>query len=293
VTEWVGVLTDVTEQREAERILAERAARQGHIAEALQRSLLLVPSPDAYPGLTVKPLYQSAEDDALVGGDFFDVFAISEGYIALVVGDGTGKGVEAATYTAEVKFALRAFLREHNNLATAVGLLNDFVADNDRLDAAHLGGAYVALVVALVNTRTGDVICAAAGAEPPLIIRACENDEPARYEVVDTSGPLLGIERGSVYTEQHIILRVGDMLALTTDGITEARRPRVRGQSARREFFSITGVGESLVDGMQDGLGLSESAQSTVERARRFAGGSLQDDVCLLLARRKSANEMV
>lgn len=289
--EWVGVHTDITEQREAERVVTARAERQGHIAESLQRSLLLVPPPDAYPGIVVKPLYQSAEDDALVGGDFFDVFALSENRVALVVGDGTGKGVEAATYTAEVKFALRAFLREHADLPTAMSLLNDFVADNDRLDAAHLGGSYVALVVAVVNTKTGEAVCAGAGAEPPLIVRAQGAGGLPVYEAVDTGGPLLGVEHGAVYETARVTLGTGDLIALTTDGLTEARRPRTRQASPRavRPFFGSSGVGESLADALQNGLSLSETAQETVDRARRFAGGAINDDVCLLLARRQFA----
>jgi serine phosphatase RsbU (regulator of sigma subunit) len=79
------------------------------VAETLQRSLLLTPPPDAYPGLRFKAFYRPALDEALVGGDFFDVFAVRDDVIALVVGDATGKGLNAATYTAEIRFALRPF----------------------------------------------------------------------------------------------------------------------------------------------------------------------------------------
>jgi PAS domain S-box-containing protein len=137
---------DVTDRRRREAEEREEAERQREIATALQRSLLVVPPPDAFPGLSVKPFYEPADAEALVGGDFFDVVAVAEDRVALVVGDATGKGLGAAAHTAEVKFALRAFLREHAGPASALEHLNNFLVDRDRLDPAHLGTSYVALV---------------------------------------------------------------------------------------------------------------------------------------------------
>jgi serine phosphatase RsbU (regulator of sigma subunit) len=45
-------------------------------------------------------------------------FAVAENVVGVVVGDVTGKGLEAATYTAEIKFVLRGFLRETNDPRT-------------------------------------------------------------------------------------------------------------------------------------------------------------------------------
>jgi len=114
-----GNIRNITERKRVEQELqqleAERAnlaARQIKISETVQRSLLLTPAPDAYPGILTYPHYQPAFDEALVGGDFYDIYPIADGLIAFVVGDAAGKGVAAATYTAEVKFALRAYMKE-------------------------------------------------------------------------------------------------------------------------------------------------------------------------------------
>ncbi|RYF42646.1 MAG: hypothetical protein EOO38_19520 [Cytophagaceae bacterium] len=63
-------------------------------------------------GVETSTRYLPGWTEAQVGGDFFDIIALSADKVALVVGDYAGKGLEAAQYTAEVKYALRVLLRE-------------------------------------------------------------------------------------------------------------------------------------------------------------------------------------
>ena len=111
-------IEDVTERRarEAERqALIDRLnaelMHQARIARALQRPLLLETAEDAFPGLAVATIYTSAWEEAEVGGDFFDAYALSDGRVALAIGDATGKGLAAAARAQECKDVLRAFLR--------------------------------------------------------------------------------------------------------------------------------------------------------------------------------------
>jgi PAS domain S-box-containing protein len=281
------LFNDITGRKRNEEELRLAALKNERIAETLQRSLLLAPAPDAYPGVTVGAVYHSAWDDAQVGGDFFDVFAVDEGRVALVVGDATGKGVEAATYTAEVKFALRAFLRAEDGAPGAsLSRLSDFIADNERLDAGHGGGGdagsrspFVALSLVVLDTRTGAAACACAGAEPPLILRVTGGG----VDEVEASGPLLGAVEGVAYEEARTVLAAGDLLVLTTDGITEARRPA--SGRAPRAFFGLDGLSRALRESAP-AAELSEIGERVAGAARDWAGGAQHDDVCLLLARR-------
>ena len=112
--------------------LADALRREHLIAETLQRSLLSAPAEDAFPGLRIQTEYEPAWREALIGGDFYDALSLGGNTVALVVGDVTGKGLEAATHTAEVKYALRAILREHPHPAQALGRLNDFLVAGQR-----------------------------------------------------------------------------------------------------------------------------------------------------------------
>ena len=272
---FIGTIRDVTRQKELEARVADEARKNARIAETLQKSLLFAPPPDTFPGISVKTFYESAWDDALIGGDFFDVFAVSENVVGVVVGDVTGKGLEAATYTAEAKFVLRGFLRETGDVSDAIGRLNRFIADAERLDAAHLGSAYIALSLACINTRTGVLTCVTAGAEPPFLLRA----DTGETEMVPVGGPMLGALPSAVFEAHEFVLRPGDVYAATTDGLTEARRAK--------EFWGLEGVIESVRDSVfVRNHPLARVAEEAARRAKEFAGGRQQDDVCLLLVRR-------
>lgn len=273
---FVKVLRDITDDRRLEAERAAMADEHRRVAETLQRSLLLAPPPDTFPGITVKTLYEPAWDDALIGGDVFDVFALRGDRVACVVGDVTGKGLGAATYTAEVKFVLRGYLREHPSPGIALERLNNFVVEAEQLDWTHLGSTYLALACVVVDTRTGDLVCAAAGMEPPFVLRARTD------EVVGLSGlgPLLGVEAHLTYDDQWERLSEGDVLALFTDGLTEARR----GHGG--DFFGYEGVVQALREERNAQKSLADLGEAIAARARTFAGGRLQDDVCLLLVRR-------
>jgi len=138
----------------------------------------------------------------------------------------------------------------------------------------------LSLAVAIVNTETGEVSVALAGAESPLLLHAATGEIE---EVSGATGPLIGIEYDSEFLATTLQLAVGDLFLLTTDGITEARTPRQLGK--RREFFGADGVARVLREEAPRAAALNVLAESVVEQARAWAGGAFGDDVCLLLAR--------
>ncbi len=95
------------------------------------------------------------------------------------------------------------------------------------------------------------------------------------------SDMMLGASANSVYARSEFRLEVGDMIVFTTDGITEARR-------GRREFFGYEGFTRAIREAShgEGRVPLAEIAASVVSGAKSYAGGRLNDDVCLLLARR-------
>jgi serine phosphatase RsbU (regulator of sigma subunit) len=129
--------------------------------------------------------------------------------------------------------------------------------------------------VVVVDTLTGALWCSSAGMEPPLLV------PPGGGEVAElrAGGPLLGVLPGAQYEAQAAALAPGTILALTTDGITEARRAG--------SFFGPEGLSATVGELAGRGEPLGEIGRAVVARARAFAGGRQQDDMCLLLARRR------
>ncbi len=271
------VIVDVTAQKQAAQALEAAYARERHIAETLQRSLLFMPPEDSFPGLAVKARYEAASDEALVGGDFWDTFACDHGNVALVLGDVMGHGLPAAMFTAELKYTLRGFVREHEHPARILTQMNAYLCEGHRLYGEGLNAegddAPVCLAIAVVDTATGRGAVAAAGMEPPLLVRADGQMEEMRVQ-----GLPLGVQPGAQYAETTFLLGRGDLITLTTDGVTEARRGNL--------FLGYEGL--MRLAGEARSLGtLEKIAKAILEGSRAFAGGKFKDDACVLLARRQ------
>jgi PAS domain S-box-containing protein len=299
-----GVGMDIDARKRAEAELARLYAREHRVAEALQRSLLAPaaacggdeggdeePTPVlTFPGLSVACAYAAAGSEARVGGDFYDVFPVDGGRaVALVAGDVTGKGLDAAAQTAEAKFVLRAFLSETpEDPGAALGRLNRHLWEMSGEDPAarrHL----VALTAAVVEPAAGVARFACAGAEPPAVLRCPAGGGGAwSPEVADAAaegavfcGPLVGaLPPGeAVYFTGPLNLSPGDALLLTTDGVTEARRP-----APPRALLGAAGAAEVAVRLLTSGADPRRAADGLIRAAAGHCGGALRDDACVLLA---------
>lgn len=278
------VIVDVSDQKQTAQALEKTAReleasyrRERNIAETLQRSLLFMPPENAFPELAVKALYEAASDNALVGGDFWDTFACDHGHVALVLGDVMGHGLPAAMFTAELKYVLRAFIREHEQPARILEQMNTYLCEGHRLYGEGLNAegddAPVCLTVIILDTATGKGTVAAAGMEPPLLVR-----RDGRMEEIQANGLLLGFQPGTEYDETSFQLGRGDLVILTTDGVTEARRGR--------EFLGYEGLMRLAQEAQPSGT-LEKVGRAILDGARDFAQGILKDDACVLLGRRQ------
>jgi len=270
-------IRDITKRKRMEGDLATANKRDKQIASVLQRAMLLTPAENAFPDLEVSILHEEASEEALVGGDFWDAFAYHDGHVALVVGDVMGHGLTAAAFTAELKFTLRAFLREHQEPALVLNHLNYYLCESHRLFREGLNDkgddAPICLVLAVVHAASGVGSVAAAGMEPPLVARV-----DGTVETVKVSGLLLGVNEEEKYDAAHFHLEPGDTILMTTDGITETRQGR--------EFLGSEGL-QHLMKGTKPSDALELTAQALLAGARAFGEGSFCDDVCLVLARRQ------
>ena len=228
------------------------------------------PSPrKTFPGLCVEVCCEACEEEALIGGDFYDTFPLAGGKTALVVGDICGKGLAAAEHIPEVRYALRAFLRERPDPGRALARTNRFLCS---MQEERSDSYFAVLSVAVIDGATGETQCVTAGAEPPLVFRA-----QGGLETVVAARLPLGVAPRQRYSTVSLHLDPGDILMLLTDGLTEARRGP--------EFLGYEGLA-ALSQKAVLGIPLEEGAQAILSQVRAFCGGKFRDDVCLLLAER-------
>ena len=152
----VGTLTprDFTaDDRNLLQLAADRAAtaieharlfQQRRVVEILQRSI--VPErPPAVPGIEVATRYRPATLRGGIGGDWYDVFPLPHGHVALAIGDVMGHGIGAAAAMAQVRTGLRAYAIEGHPPAEIAERMNRLAMSLD----AHRMTTFAYLVVDL------------------------------------------------------------------------------------------------------------------------------------------------
>lgn len=237
---------------ELERSERERA----EIAETLQRGLLPPPLPHI-PGWSLAATYRPAGAENEIGGDFYDAFRISGGWM-VVVGDVTGRGAKAAAVTAHARYTLR----------TAAALTGDPVIALHTLNRELLSrrGEALCSVAAMAIDETGErtVRLAVAGHPPPLIAGTGSVREAA------SSGAVLGAFADATWAIGRARLEPGEVLVVITDGVTDAAGAEGRFGEARLHAKLGEVHGAGLATQMLEGA------------LQQFTGGELDDDAAII-----------
>ncbi len=230
------------------------------IAETLQEALLSLDGQVA--GVRYGHLYRSSTLATRVGGDFYDIFELRDGLVGVLVGDVSGKGLDAAVLTTVVKHTIRAFAHEAVSPSEILFRANEALAATSRLRDF----ATVALVI--IDPRSGEGRYCGAGHPPGLVVRA-----QGGAESLCCGSPVLGAFTGLEFFECAVTLGQGDTLVLYTDGVTEARCPS-------GGFFGE----ERLVAAVDDARGMAaeDLAGHIGVIVTGFTEGRLTDDVAVV-----------
>lgn len=236
-----------------------------YISDTLQRGFL----PERLPELKhtdIGTFYASATIAAVVGGDFYDLIRISDEQIGISLGDISGKGVEATTDAAMVKYSLRAVTCRKPGPSGVLTTANNIVTNQ------LTGGHFVTLVYGLYNLTSGQLTLGIAGHPYPLLYTAA-NKEVAQIEGGD---PAFGLILDYNYSETEFKLSSGDALVLYSDGIIELRRDK--------EFFGVERLSKLVAKHSR--LSAQGMANKIIDEARKFAEGRLTDDIVLMVIKR-------
>jgi PAS domain S-box-containing protein len=236
------------------RLYTERA----QTALTLQESLLPARLPNM-PGWALASSYAAGDTTAEVGGDFFDVIALDEGFVALV-GDVTGKGVEAAALTSLARYTLATAARFDPSPSAVVRLLNEVLVDRPDISLLTVACAHV------VPTRTGALMRLTSAGHPlPVLVRP--GLAPA---TIGPPGLLLGMTASARWQERVVELMPGDALLFYTDGVTDT-------PSGGERFGE-----ERLLAALADRTDPSSMIAAVQAALRAFQVGDVVDDRAML-----------
>ncbi|MEU8579032.1 SpoIIE family protein phosphatase [Streptomyces asoensis] len=228
------------------------------LATMLQRSLLPRRLPEL-PGGTAVARYLPARRGLQVGGDWYDVIALSEDRVALVIGDVQGHSAGAATIMGQMRTAVRAYATEGHPPDVVVSHAN-------RLLVGMETDLFATCCYAELDMEEGNVLFVRAGHLAPLL----RLPDGATEEVEVAGGPPLGILAETDFPMTAVELAPGTVLALVTDGLVEASDLPLD-EGMRRTRVALAAADPADPGRMADAL-LGDA-------------GRREDDVALLLLR--------
>jgi sigma-B regulation protein RsbU (phosphoserine phosphatase) len=220
------------------------------LATEVQQNLLPQVEP-SLPGLDIAGLSLYCDE---IGGDYYDYLSISDdplGAVAVVVGDVSGHGAQAALLMASARAALR--LR-----ASLPGSPAQIIADVNRQFASDVetSGAFMTLFYLAIDSTRKTVRWVRAGHDPAILYDRASG----RFDELAGHGSALGLDEDAVFEERQLKhLRPGQILFIGTDGIWETAAPdgRFFGKHALHDLIrtncelSARGIAKTIVDALE------------------------------------------
>jgi PAS domain S-box-containing protein len=267
VTHHEGLISDITPRKDAEdreRALRERDLR---LAGEVQHQL----RPHVFPDIGEVEIEALSQASLHIGGDYYDVLPVDDHRWGFVIADVAGKGPAAALMMAACRATLRLCAAGEPSAATVVRRVNR------ALHSDMPPGMFISLFYGILDLDTNRLTYVRAGHEPALLLRAGSSTA----ELLSADGLALGFDEGPVFDsmleEAVLDLGPGDLLALYTDGITEAAN--AAGDEFGRDRLVTTLAGQGQVP-------LPRVVEKLNRYLRQFSALAMRnDDRTLLLVR--------
>lgn len=274
----VWSLLDVSDQKRIHQELVEHNAQLAedlNLANEFQLAFIQRDYPTFPPGIEQE---QSALEfghvyipSGAVGGDFFEIFAVSESRVGIFISDVMGHGVRSALIVATI----RGLIEELGPFRYApAAFLSNMNSDLCRI-VSHPGQTmFVTAFYMVLDLTTGDITYAGAGHPFPMLLKTGQGEIQSLQGDSTSFDPAIGLFPGTAYRQNHARIEADDAVIFFTDGIVEAENvdnegfdtARLSESLCRNAGISVTGMLEALVSDVQDFSG-----------QKRF-----DDDVCLV-----------
>jgi sigma-B regulation protein RsbU (phosphoserine phosphatase) len=147
-----------------------------------------------------------------VSGDYYNVFELDDGRIALIVADVTGKGMPASLLVSTLDASLRSYLDFHIPLSEMAVKMNAIIYKSSTADK------FITFLIAVLNPANGEIDIINAGHNPALLLR-----KDKKMEMIEAGGVAFGMfDMGLPFEGKKLKLDKGERLFIFSDGIPEA-----------------------------------------------------------------------
>jgi PAS domain S-box-containing protein len=205
-------------------------AREHQVATVLQEAAL----PRSLPhlaGASFDAEYLPGKSEALIGGDWYDAFALRDGRIVVSIGDVVGSGLHAAVAMTKIRETIRAAALSDSDPGSVLGVADLALAldDPDKIATALVG---------VFDPRERTLTCAAAGHPGPLV----HLPGGAVEDPFDARELPLGLRGGARAPSRTVALPAGAFVAFFTDGLIESTHDALEGERRLRAALADPAV---------------------------------------------------
>ena len=252
-------LTELIASEVAQR---ERLNRDLEIAREVQERLF----PQSYPAVPGLDIAGRCRPALGVGGDYYDFLELPDGSLGIGIGDVSGKGIPAALLMASLQASLRGqTISNTSDLAKLMSNVNRLIFE------ATPSNRYATFFYGQFEPESKRLTYVNGGHNPPMVIRGVD------VLRLEEGGPVVGLFKPARYSQASIQLQSGDVVALFTDGISEAMNDADEEWGEERLIDSIRAV--------KDRSAL-EMIECIVRDADGFVAGAPQhDDMTVMIVK--------
>jgi serine phosphatase RsbU (regulator of sigma subunit) len=241
----------------------QRRTRDLQQAAEIQRGIL----PDVPPTVAGLDLAGYNAPCRTVGGDYYDFIRYPDARLALVLGDVAGKGIPAAMLMSNLQARVQVLTEDPPGLGALITRLDRSIT------ASCPSNRFITLFMCVVDPETGETEYCNAGHNPALLVR-----ESGQVDSLEALGTVLGILPDLGYEERRARLDPGDLIAIYSDGVTEAT-------SRSGEEFGPERLADLIREHRSSSAG--EIVNAVTRALRDWCRSDVaEDDVTLVVARR-------
>lgn len=269
----VGAMLEKKRMRDEIAQHIERLERDLKFARAVQLSMVPQDLPAAGPDAPVE-IHGALVPARAIGGDLYDFFWLAPDRLCLVVADVSDKGVSAALFMARAKTAIRLLAQGTGGTQSPPeGIVRLFERLNDELCRENPHSLFVALLLCVLDVRTGALAWCNAAHPPPLIVKP---DGVVERLAAESTLPL-GLQSPLSAIVSAAQLQPGTCIVLYTDGITEA-------MDAQGALYGEARLRDVLAGAVS--LGAHAMLSELLDQVRTFAGDAEPaDDIAAIVCR--------
>lgn len=251
------------EAAQADRIAKAALEAQMEVAAKAQRSLLPTHLPTV-PGYQFAAQFEPARH---IGGDFYDVRLLENGMVSVLGADVSDKGAHAALFMAVSRTLFMTEEQYHNEPVEVMQSVHARLIESSTYDM------FVTALYGILDPTTGDFRYVRGGHDEPIWVHA-----DGSWEFLGGQGRFLGLWPGDGgWSEEHITLKPGDVLAIYSDGVTDMRNPTGESFSEERLAELVSSLHED------DAVTITRKVYEAVQKHRGTAKAF--DDFTLVVMR--------